>query len=176
MIQQNDFIGTSIDCGFRLGKYSTLEKLVISVELATILLRDKTKMIEELNIRIESNNIKLYFDDEVELKGVLNEKKGTLKYPLIWLYSMNETNCEQLELKKDLIEWQKQDQNNSNYKHIFQKYLRIFFNKPDNRLKSPYIPGTEQGHLFSEKPTKYDENLVKAKKEIHNLEKGLFQE
>ena len=62
-----DFIGPSIDAGFRLAKFATTEKCIVSVELAAIL---AAKL-----------NEKIYFDGLQPMKGVLDETP----YPIIWL-------------------------------------------------------------------------------------------
>jgi hypothetical protein len=69
-----DFIGPGIDLGFRLTKFSSEEKLIISVDVAYLLLEAK-----------KENNYNDFYDfhcdGESELKGV-NEGKP---YPVIWL-------------------------------------------------------------------------------------------
>ncbi len=145
---QYDFIGKSIDIGFRLSKHSTLGKLVISIELAIILLRDKEIMQKNdipMNITLEYNNIKIYYDNRVELKGVLAD----LYYPLIWIY----INDRLLELELEL------NYKSTPEKTIFQKYLGEFINKTENRLHYPYIPGSVKGDLYSQKWESYDEEL-----------------
>lgn len=72
-----DFIGPSIDTGFRLTKFSTTSRLYISVELAYILSLEAKHI--EYNFPIIKN---LYYDGEECLKGVLNNKP----YPKIFIY------------------------------------------------------------------------------------------
>ncbi len=62
-----DFIGPSIDTGFRLTKFATTEKCIVSVELAAIL--------------AERWGEEIYFDGLQPMKGVL----GETPYPIIWL-------------------------------------------------------------------------------------------
>lgn len=64
-----DYIGPSIDIGFRLSKYSVETKMVISVDLAYLLLKD-----------IE-NKLVLVFEGRHKLKGV----GGDRGYPLIYV-------------------------------------------------------------------------------------------
>lgn len=61
-----DFIGPSIDTGFRLSKYATTEKCVLSVEIALLL---------------ASCGEAIYFDGFHEMKGVLDNTP----YPIFWL-------------------------------------------------------------------------------------------
>lgn len=64
---KKDFIGTSIDCGFRLGKYSTKYELIISMEIA------------KLCCNCSKFNQKIIFLGRDNLKGVL----GEFKYPIL---------------------------------------------------------------------------------------------
>lgn len=65
-----DFIGPTIDRGFRISKYSSSEKFVISIELAYILTRNNTEFASLI-----------HFDGKFQLKGVT----GGSGYPIIWL-------------------------------------------------------------------------------------------
>lgn len=64
-----DFIGPSIDCGFRLGKYASKNEIAISVEVADLLNGIS---------RLQSS---LYYLKSENLKGVFGEKK----YPIFVL-------------------------------------------------------------------------------------------
>lgn len=69
-----DYIGPSIDIGFRLGSFATPRKLVLSVELAMMLCR----------VSLPINNItdfRIFFDGMHELKGVVGGKP----YPIFWI-------------------------------------------------------------------------------------------
>lgn len=84
-----DFIGPSIDIGFRLTKFSTAFRSPISVELAYLLARYEC-------------GIEIYFETLVSLKGVL----AGSDYPLFWIDFTN-TNEEKLadliKLERDLL-------------------------------------------------------------------------
>lgn len=69
-----DFIGRQIDIGFRIAKYSTLNRFVISVEFAIILLRDNY-------LTIEDEGIKLYYEGRKPIKGILEH----LGYPIVYI-------------------------------------------------------------------------------------------
>lgn len=77
-----DVIGRSMDIGFRISKYSSDRKFVVSVEIARILCED------------DSNPLYICFDGEEELKGVQNG----IAYPIIWIdmRNGNPTNTEML--------------------------------------------------------------------------------
>jgi hypothetical protein len=70
-----DYIGPSIDIGFRISGQSTSRKFVISVDVAYILALTNPRqddLIEEFNVR---------YDGPVPLKGVF----GGVSYPIFWL-------------------------------------------------------------------------------------------
>lgn len=65
---QYDFIGPQIDLGFRLTKFSSRRRLVVSVELAALILNG-------------AQELKFFFEAGEPLKGVLKDRR----YPLIWI-------------------------------------------------------------------------------------------
>jgi len=82
MPRQVDVIGPSMDIGFRISKFASDRKFVVSVEIARILS-------ENVN-----NHLSIYIDGVEELKGVLNG----IAYPVIWIdmNNGNPTNIEKL--------------------------------------------------------------------------------
>lgn len=72
--RQLDFIGRQIDIGFRITKYSTLNRFVISVEFAILLLRDNY-------LTIEDQGIKLYYEGRKPIRGILEH----IDYPIVWI-------------------------------------------------------------------------------------------
>lgn len=72
----NDFIGPSIDTGFRLTNYSTTGKMMLSIDLAYAL-----AMAGKSNDLINGVKLQFGYDGRMELKGV-KTKHG---YPLVWL-------------------------------------------------------------------------------------------
>lgn len=68
-----DFIGPSMDIGFRLGKLSSERKFSISLELAYLLADQETHGLDSA--------LQIFFDGESELKGVLGGKQ----YPMFWV-------------------------------------------------------------------------------------------
>lgn len=78
-----DFIGQSIDTGFRVSTQSSVRRLALSVELAHMLSL-VCAQIEEDNLEIPAlvgNQFQFYFDGRQSLKGVM----GGVPYPVIWL-------------------------------------------------------------------------------------------
>lgn len=62
-----DFVGSSIDCGFRIGKFSKLSGIVCSLEI--------------VDLCISSNEFKFYYSKSERLKGVF----GDIEYPIFYL-------------------------------------------------------------------------------------------
>lgn len=71
-----DFIGSSIDCGFRLSRYSTVRKFVVSLDLALML---ATAMAEPPFRDLEGMVFR--YDGREPLKGVLHQTP----YPIFWI-------------------------------------------------------------------------------------------
>lgn len=133
---KKDFIGKSIDIGFRLSKYSTIGKMMVSVELAIILLRDNL-------LTLKRNNIQLFFDSIEILKGVLKDKP----YPIFWINMHNK-----------LTEIELAGKTNQQTLDIMQ-YLEEYIKTTSDQLHYPYIPGTPNNEPFSKKWDSYDNEL-----------------
>jgi len=73
-----DFIGPSIDIGFRLCKFATKRKFIVSVELAYLLLQSDTERETRKGFKPKFT---YFFDGLKELKGVLDGKP----YPIVWI-------------------------------------------------------------------------------------------
>jgi len=86
---QRDFVGPSIDLGFRLTELATPRRFVVSVELAYVLadMMVQSHLMDRLNLQVEEGRV---------LKGILNDKE----YPLIWIDALSHrparTNLEKL--------------------------------------------------------------------------------
>jgi len=110
-----DYIGPSIDIGFRISKFATRRKFVISIEVARILVE-------------KTNGFKLYFDDTIPLKGVFKEKP----YPLIWIDTQqNSTTDIEARLRK------KVDEND------LKLYCDSLFNNEAYPIHFPFFPEGE---------------------------------
>lgn len=75
---QRDFVGPSIDLGFRLTELATPRRFVISVELAYVLadMMVQSHLMDRLNLQVDEGRV---------LKGILNDKE----YPLIWIDALS---------------------------------------------------------------------------------------
>ena len=88
VITQNsdvDFIGSSIDCGFRLTKFSSPRRLVIALDLLWMLSESSLKCATTTLYR----GIKFKYGGEHELKGVFSGKR----YPLFWYDLSRDGEC-----------------------------------------------------------------------------------
>jgi len=81
-----DYIGPSIDAGFRLAKLATPRRLILSVELAWVLARMQGTFVKDFDF---------HYDGGEELKGVL----GGYPYPVIWTDLHLESPLERAEAK-----------------------------------------------------------------------------
>jgi len=69
-----DFIGRQIDIGFRIQKFSTLDRLVLSVEYCILLIRDNY-------LTLEDQGIFLHYDGRRNLKGPVEQ----IGYPIVYI-------------------------------------------------------------------------------------------
>lgn len=132
-----DYIGPSIDIGFRLTKYSTPKKFMLSADLAWVLLNHS-----------ECEKLDFFFDALEELKGVFNKK-----YPLIWV----KTNFNPLKTVETL---QGSVEKNKCHHGDLKLYLAKFLENAGRPIIKPFIVGG----IFGQKPVWYDEDFGKLKK------------
>jgi hypothetical protein len=126
-----DFIGPAIDTGFRLSKFASDEKLVISVDLALLLLR--------------RNNEKLYyfFDGYQVLKGLFSNKK----YPII-----------SIDIRKIKLSSEDEVMCYSKEKAL-KKLCKNFIEDHSLYLSQPFIEN-DKGNEFIAIPTDYNQKLI----------------
>jgi hypothetical protein len=93
-----DFIGPAIDTGFRLSQLSTPRRMVISVELALMLIHAvRTQPSDE---RYDYEKPRFYFEGRHSFKGVF----GGLPYPVFWIDMRPTPNLERTEDKLNRME------------------------------------------------------------------------
>lgn len=141
-----DFVGKSMDEGFRLTKCSSLQKIAIDPKIVYILLDAYSKIlcpptltkVKQKNIFFNSfNNITV--DDEKELRNIINQIhlvgyskcKGVWNdapYPIYWMYENNDLDGIQYnDYLDDIHLWQKEIKSlGSAYKSEFENLKRIF--------------------------------------------------
>jgi hypothetical protein len=130
-----DYIGPSIDLGFRLTGYSSNRKMVVSVDIAYILSRT--------NDDDEAPTRDLHFDGTYPLKGVM----GGALYPIFWI---NMSGANSLADKEDRLKFH-QKCNRDDVK----AYAAAFYDEYAQFTFAPFITD-DKGGIFDQKPTWYD--------------------
>jgi hypothetical protein len=74
-----DFIGPSIDMGFRIAKYADARRMVVSADLALMIL-DAVETLE-----VERGHFHIHLQSKEVLKGVI----GNMPYPILWIDMFN---------------------------------------------------------------------------------------
>jgi len=126
-----DFIGRQIDIGFRIAKYSTLNQLIISVELAILLLRDNYLTIEDLSMKI-------CYSGRNQIKGIFEN----IGYPIIYIDMMDKLNHSENKLL---------NKNDPGINMIdLMRFLEEFIKNTNHLIYYPFI--NEKDRLFKRKP------------------------
>lgn len=142
---QIDYVGPSIDTGFRLTSLSTARKMVLSIDVAYIL--SLTSAVKGSPIE----TIYLRYDGQVILKGVLGGKG----YPIFWLdLSKNDSAA----VKEDRL-----TQTLICDRDAVREFCEAFFIEENDRIFPPFIDSPSED-VITEKPDWYEgrhRNLVK---------------
>lgn len=108
-----DFLGPSIDCGFRIGKYSSQTEIAISVEVA-----DLCNYFSELQKSI-------FYKKSENLKGILGEKT---KYPL-FIIKLNGNDLSKEKEFKHLMKHCNEDELDKYIEWHYKKLAKLYKNK-----------------------------------------------
>lgn len=139
-----DYIGPAIDTGFRLGQLSTPRKLVISVEMALLLIKAIRAQPSDEDYGYEKPRI--FFDGRQSLKGVF----GGLPYPIFWVDMRPSPSLEESEDKLN-----KREQLNTDEALSFcQEFIKA--NSPF--CFTPYIEGNPDPD-FTQVPEQHQRRL-----------------
>lgn len=144
IIGKEDYIGPSIDTGFRITKFSTNEKMAISVELAYIIA--KTVSLETENSSIN----KIFYEGDEILKGVLNETA----YPKFYLKIDNIDNPKRkkyLATKNSIL-----NVNNDIIVKMIEHFIKSVNN--ENVMAKPYFPNSTSKD-FNKMPNMHKERI-----------------
>lgn len=128
-----NFLGPCIDTGFRIAKYSSLDKFVLSIDLTLVLLH----YINSNCKAIKNNQFKFYFDNEKTVKGINNGR-----YPIIWL------NLKEKDSREFILEKKDKCCTETLYKYCIE-YME------ENRIFKPFVI-QNQNEIF-----KYSEQYIK---------------
>lgn len=140
-----DYVGPSIDTGFRLTGHATARKLIISVEVAYILAM-APKLANQTLVPVD-----LRYDGDVFLKGVM----GGAGYPLFWIDLSGEQSA--AALADRLSGHGKCDRD------LVSEFCRAFFLERHDFISPPFIISKGEAMLI-DYPDWYEER-------IHNLVK-----
>ncbi len=135
-----DFVGPTIDTGFRLTSLSTPRRLPVNVELAYLLAYSNAKPTLEKAMPI-------YYAGRQHLKGVLDGKH----YPIFWIDTKHDDQLVQSEdlLSTDLkqLEWAK-----------LKDFIDRFLEENPKHLFRPFVSESSDKN-FMKRPEHYDETL-----------------
>ena len=134
-----DFIGPSIDIGFRLQRFSTSRKFIVSVGISYIL-----SLANPEGDRDRVFNV--YYEGSHELKGVF----GGIKYPVFWLDMSDAHDIAIYEDRLTRIAPVNRDS--------LREYCKQFYATNGSHTFPPFIISDTEGQLI-EKPVWYDNCL-----------------
>lgn len=126
-----DFIGPSVDTGFRLCGLSTPRKFVVSVDLALMIVH----AIRARPPGAEDINVVLHYQGRVELKGVLGGKS----YPVFWIDMAVDSSLDKLEDR--LLEVGPRNTDD------IKMFCEEFFNCHSSNAMIPYISGNSEPYF-----------------------------
>lgn len=149
-----DFIGPSIDTGFRISSKASPRKFMISIEVALILSLIQTPK--------NWSKPMLRFDRCEKLKGVINNEE----YPLFWIdmYDADSPRRSNLTTCEDKIRGDGQ-----NFPAI-KEYCEEFLEKNRRYIIRPFILGDSES-LLSSPPKNYEARIDKIFQKWENLRK-----
>ncbi|EMJ94069.1 hypothetical protein [Leptospira alstonii] len=130
---QYDFIGRNIDLGFRISKYSSQRKMIISNDVAL------------LSSAFGSSKLKYYYEGSVSIKGLPTELKD---YPLFWVDTFVGNGAESESRLYNPV--QQSD---------MKEFVEGFYNSKSKYFMRPFI---NSDPIFNSPPNGYDVDLEAA--------------
>ena len=142
-----DYIGPSIDTGFRLGAFSSSRKCILSVDLAYLLSHVSGNL---TNVSPQLKHFTYFYEGKHVLKGVNNGKP----YPIFWIDTSDEDN--------QMIKWEDKLENrlpipHSDVKGFCEHFLE---QNKDTHIMRPYII-TDKHDIFSNIPDHHKKQIEK---------------
>lgn len=148
----SDYIGPMIDTGFRLKNFATPRKLVLSADLAYLLVSAGT------------SSLHLFFDGDEPLKGIMRGKP----YPIIWMdcdghdrSHESRASSEMNRLKDTLLGRDSVKDNN------LKSFLSLWIDSTKGRIKRPFIMDDPFEDLRP--PRDYEDSLAAVKADLHTV-------
>lgn len=138
-----DFIGPSVDTGFRVASVASPRKFVLSADLAFLL----AHAAGNLPLNWESTKLNFYYDGRIGLKGVTNGAP----YPIFWIDTF---------LSDELIQIEDQIESRKNTPASdVKRFCELFLEKnKDTHVMRPFIMNDPDA-LFKNPPPKHLEKL-----------------
>jgi hypothetical protein len=141
-----DYIGPSIDTGFRLTNFSSSRKMVVSIDIAYF--------VSMTNFDGEIDRIDLHYDGSHSLKGVL----GGAPYPVFWI---NMSGQNSLAVKEDKLK----SQSVCN-KEDLKEYCDAFYQEYESFTFRPFVKG-DVGQTMAKAPIWYADYHAKLVKNFN---------
>lgn len=156
---QFDFIGTEIDCGFRISRLATAALMPVTLELAAIL--------AEAAIRSKFSTSLIYYGRQ-EMKGVLNDSP----YPVIFLDTERRQSRRLVNSREDALLGRRHSKPEE-----VRDFVKAFMDDLD--IQPPYFNGDPE---FSRYPLAYEiykknqeRQIEETKKEDRSREESIVQ-
>lgn len=150
-----DYVGPSMDTGFRLSTLATSRRMPISIELAHILANTHDKGRSQFG----GEELRVFFSGRRDLKGVLAGEG----YPHFWLDSWNHQDNEIIKLEDTFMKENQLDWNDVN------KYCELFIKQQQDYLimAYPYIDN-DPDNLFNSYQPLGDQHLSNLQMKLDN--------
>jgi hypothetical protein len=167
-----DFIGTSIDTGFRIATRATPRRMIASIETVLMIASEPIP-------NKKFGPLAIHFDGYDTFKGVLGGKP----YPIFWIDLFDahvepgegETSDQQLAVAEDKLESRQAADHTK-----LQQFCEAFIGRHAEHLIRPFVPECTEG-TFQQPPPKYRETLqewhekIKKEQERDSAEKETEQ-
>ncbi len=137
--QLTDYLGPSMDIGFRLSKYSTKDLITISLEVACILslAKKSEKIFEEEEIKIIHNKLE-------KLKGIYAGQP----YPIFWIENLTNLEKARKDIKGDILNPNLSVAPGEIMYNKLYHFCKLYIGKINNKylLCEPYITKTNKNN------------------------------
>jgi hypothetical protein len=142
-----DFLGPSIDTGFRLAAQATPRKMIVSIEVAYLLSAAKMPTGKKVNGYLDWP--KIVYDGRVDFKGVLGGKP----YPVFWIDLHSED--KETAIEDNLTQPPKPLGSNE-----IELFCESFFSQHESVMLKPFIYNDAAGQ-YGDLPENYVEHLLR---------------
>lgn len=165
---KRDFIGPSIDAGFRLASLATPRKLILSIDIAYLL--STAVLPPEMTTDSDFGLFEFRYDGRMSLKGVLNGKP----YPVFWVDILRHDRLTSVEDKLSVAPV-------LNNAQTVKEFCEEFYNGHADQLFRPFIK-QENEQQFPKIPENYDgfiqslEERWESEKQRYELENSVGDE